>query len=60
VSRRAFWTLMAVVGVVTYTVGFCFAWYAMETGNGRVVLVVAVFALAGLADAVRRLRRASR
>jgi len=51
---------MAVVGVVTYTVGFCFAWYAMETGNGRVVLVVAVFALAGLADAVRRLRRASR
>lgn len=49
--------MCALVGL---TGGAWFAWYALETGNSLVLLIVLVFFIAGLVDLVRRLRKMSR
>lgn len=51
---------IAALGLPTMVFGFWFGWYAMETGNGRVLAIVLVFALVGLADLLRRVTRARR
>jgi hypothetical protein len=58
-SRRLL-ILLAVLFAVASAVAFGAAWYAMETGNGGVLLVVLVFLSSGLPDLVRRLKGESR
>ncbi|MET7335959.1 hypothetical protein [Nonomuraea sp. NPDC005650] len=48
------------VALVGLSAGFWFSWYAMETGNGKVLLAVFAFLALGLADLVRRWWKASR
>ncbi|MFI7113999.1 hypothetical protein ACIBK9_47315 [Nonomuraea sp. NPDC050227] len=55
-----FIAVTAALGLPAMAFGFWFGQYAMETGNGRVLAIVLVFALAGLADLFRRLNRARR
>ncbi|WP_327591264.1 hypothetical protein OHA25_61115 (plasmid) [Nonomuraea sp. NBC_00507] len=55
-----FVAFLAALSLTTFSVSLWFVWYALETGNGHVLLIVAVFAVLGLADLVRRLMRSSR
>ncbi|MEO3869377.1 hypothetical protein ABGB18_11145 [Nonomuraea sp. B12E4] len=57
---RGFVAFAAALVMVSAATGFWFAWYALETGNGHVLAIVAVFLVVGLADLVRRLKRSGR
>lgn len=43
--------------LASFSAGLWFLSFALETGNGHVLPIVAVFLVAGLADLVRRLKR---
>ncbi|MFC4006575.1 hypothetical protein ACFOY2_05040 [Nonomuraea purpurea] len=52
---RSFVAFVTVLAFASAAAGF--VWYALETGNGHVLPVIAVFLALGLADLIRRLKR---